>query len=62
MIKKQYYCDCCKKQVERESELTLIQISLGSLEGVTYKEVCHDCWKVYTNRIAEVARELFKND
>lgn len=60
MRKKEYYCDCCKKQVKKESELSLIEISLGSSSGITHKEVCFDCWKVYTNKIAEVAKELFK--
>lgn len=59
MRKNEYYCDCCKKKVEKESELTFIEISLGSSNGVTHKEVCHNCWKVYTNKIAEVAKELF---
>lgn len=61
MRKYEYYCDCCKKQFEKESELRFIEISLGSSNGTTYKEVCFDCWKVYTNKIAEVAKELFKD-
>lgn len=60
MRKAQYYCDCCNKQVENEGQLTLIEITFGSLDGITHREVCHDCWKLYTNKIAEVAKELFK--
>lgn len=56
----EYYCDCCKIPVEFEDELTTIEISLGSKEGIQYKDVCFDCWKEYTNRIAEVAKDMFE--
>lgn len=56
----EYYCDCCNKKVNKEKDLTTIEITFGSTEGIQHRDVCFDCWKEYTNKIAEVAKELFK--
>ncbi|WP_312286697.1 hypothetical protein [Terrisporobacter sp.] len=56
----EYYCDCCKEKVKTQGELTMIEITFGSKEGLTHREVCFDCWKEYTNEIAEVAKKLFR--
>ena len=59
MRKVKFYCDHCKKEF-KASELTVIEITFGATKGVEAREVCHGCWSIYTNRIAEVAKEMFE--
>lgn len=61
MRKELYYCDCCKQQVKREKDLTRVEITFGAEKGIMSKEVCFVCWEVYTNKIGEIAQELFYN-
>lgn len=53
------YCDCCSKEAGSEDELTFIQISLGSCGGYTDKLVCFNCWRKYTNKMADISKEMF---
>lgn len=60
MRKQEFYCDCCNGRVKSDDSLTNIWITFGSSEGYTNKEVCFDCWKEYTNKIAKIAKAMFK--
>ncbi|WP_252241552.1 hypothetical protein [Clostridium sp. ZBS18] len=61
MVKKGYFCDCCDKEY-KENELTWLTISLGSCGGWTDKEVCHDCWAMYVNKMADITKEMFNQE
>ena len=55
-----YVCDCCNKKLFKESELTWITVYPRSGRGCMNKEVCHECWEEYVNRLAEVYEDMFK--
>ncbi|MDU6995994.1 MAG: hypothetical protein E6356_14125 [Terrisporobacter othiniensis] len=59
-IKIEYYCDRCKKQVKDEDELSSIEVSFASDEGIQHRDVCFDCWKQYMDGIIEISKKLFK--
>lgn len=46
MIKQQYYCDCCHKQVKNGNELHMINITFGMSDGIQSREICYDCLRI----------------
>ncbi|MPM45160.1 hypothetical protein SDC9_91846 [bioreactor metagenome] len=64
MIKKtiEYYCDCCKKQVNNREDLSNIEIWLGKNGGIIGKQVCIKCLRIYTDKIGEIIKEMFGDE
>lgn len=64
MIKKtiEYYCDCCKKQVNNGEDLSNIEIWLGKNGGIIGKQVCIKCLRIYTDKMKEITKEMFGDE
>jgi len=58
MVKSKYFCDCCEKEC-KESQLTFLTISLGSCGGWSDRQVCHNCWSKYVDKMADITKEMF---
>lgn len=59
MIKIKYFCDCCGKEVEK-SDLSRIETTFGCSDGIVAKDICFNCWKIYTTQVSKIAKEMFK--